>query len=160
MEYSDKFKDVVHDDKNIKGFCGEYSFLSNFYPEPVEFEGLLYPSSEHAYQAAKCKDISQRKQFLGITPGQAKRLGRKVEIREDWEKVKKDTMHEILVDKFKTSGVLNRLLYGTGDKYLEETNWWNDAYWGVCNGKGENNLGKILMKIRSSFDNPLNYKHE
>ena len=81
----------------------------------------------------------------------AKKLGRACELREDWEDIKIDVMRDILRVKFKKGSHLGRLLVGTGDIPLVEGNTWNDVFWGVCNGSGENWLGRLLMEIRSEL---------
>ncbi len=141
-------------DSEIKGFWGfgpnEYGFLSNFHKCGVFFEENLYPSSENAYMSAKTKDLKLKKQFESISPVEAKKLGRSIQLREDWEDIKLDFMFLIVFDKFCSNADIRKRLIDTGDKYLEETNFWNDKFWGVdCyTGVGENNLGKILMKVR------------
>ena len=142
---------IIHNEFNIKGFFGDYRYLSNFHKCPVYFEGLLYPSSENAYQAAKCVDIKQRQEFVDIEPGQSKKLGRAIEVRKNWEEVKFDVMGIIVMDKFYRNKDLRHLLLETGSKYLEETNYWKDQFWGVCNGIGDNNLGRILMATREFY---------
>jgi ribA/ribD-fused uncharacterized protein len=132
---------------SIKGFDGENRFLSNFIGS-VHFEGSWYPSAESAYQAAKVVDPRERKPFQSMSAGSAKKHGSKIEIRKDWDKVKIEVMSAIVFDKFYLNKDLRKKLIDTGDKYIEETNSWGDTFWGVCDGKGENNLGKILMKIR------------
>lgn len=135
----------------IRGFSNEWRFLSNFYLAEVEYEGIRYPSSENAYQAAKFLNLETRAKFINITPGQAKRLSRKFIIRPDWEEVRISIMHEICMDKFTRHPDLAQMLLNTGDMYIEETNTWGDKFWGVCDGIGENWLGRILMNIRSTF---------
>ena len=74
--------------KVIDSFEGEFEFLSNFFPSPIRFEGMVYPTVEHAFQAAKTMDMAKRKMIAGLpSPGQAKREGRKVTLRPDWEEV-------------------------------------------------------------------------
>lgn len=134
----------------IDRFSGKYSFLSNFYMCEVVFEGKTYPSTEHAYQAAKALDPTLRYQFTvghSLTPGQAKRLGQKLPLRADWEDVKIDVMRYILVSKF-ANPELRAKLRETGDAYLEEGNNWGDHFWGV-DGYGWNHLGRLLMRIRT-----------
>lgn len=127
----------------------KYRFLSNFFMAPVAYEGILYPSTEHAFQAAKSLDPKVRQRIANLpTPGQAKRAGRQVSIRPDWEQVKYDVMSEIVLEKFLTHSDLRQKLIDTGDEELVEGNTWGDQYWGVCNGVGLNNLGKILMQVR------------
>lgn len=135
----------------INNFDGKYRFLSNFYSYPIEYEGIVYPSNEHAFQAAKSLDEAVRKEIASLpTPGQAKRMGRHVELRSDWEKVKVDIMYELCKTKFSSIEMKEKLL-ATGNEPLEEGNTWNDQFWGVCRGKGENHLGKILMKVRDEL---------
>jgi ribA/ribD-fused uncharacterized protein len=151
MGLIDKQKIGTHDDHNIKGFYGEFDFLSNFYQSTVTIDGYAYLSSEAAYQAAKCKNKKDKLQFVGIQANTAKQLGRRIELRPDWEAVKLQVMEDLVRAKFAQNKSLADKLVSTGNKYLEETNYWNDTYWGVCKGKGNNNLGKILMKIRTEL---------
>jgi len=139
---------------SINGFSGDFRWLSNFWQASVMYEGAWYESTEAAYQAAKTLDLELRKQFQsgsGITCGQAKRLGQKLDLRPDWEDIKQQVMYDVCMDKFSRHADLRELLLMTGDAYLEETNHWHDTYWGVCNGVGENHLGKILTRIREEL---------
>lgn len=134
---------------DITEFGGGYRFLSNFYPADVWLDYELYPSVEHAYQAAKTSDLDQRKVIRDLkTPGDAKRLGRRIPLREDWEDVKLQIMYNLVWRKFKHHPELGQKLLGTGDVQLVEGNRWGDTFWGTCLGKGENHLGKILMMVR------------
>lgn len=148
-DYSEKVAAILtHNDKEIKGFFGDYRFLSNYHLCQTEYEGLVYPSTEHAYQAAKWPQ-NQRTQFLNITSAESKQLGKKAPLNiEEWDKKKDIIMFELLWQKFIYNKELGQKLKDTGDKYLEETNYWNDKYWGVCKGEGQNKLGKMLMIIR------------
>ncbi len=132
----------------IDSFQGKYRFLSNFYACPIPYEGLVYPTSEHAYQAAKTTDLFERKCIqAAATPGQAKKLGRSITLRPDWDIIKLDVMREILNIKFGTLPFKASLL-STDNEELVEGNTWNDTYWGKCNGVGDNHLGRLLMEIR------------
>jgi ribA/ribD-fused uncharacterized protein len=134
----------------INSFSGEFDFLSNFSPSEVSWAGNLYPTVEHAYQAAKSKDCGVREMFMFYkTPGQAKREGRKIQIREDWEEIKVNVMRTLLIQKF-SDPVLLAKLKATAPHELVEGNWWNDTFWGVCRGTGKNMLGKLLMEIRDN----------
>ena len=138
----------IHDIHDIHGFFGEYRFLSNFHKIDIEYNGKIYPTSEHAYQAAKTLDDDVSEQIrLCDTPSKSKALGMKVQLRSDWEQVKPGIMEEILNIKF-SDPLLKKRLKNTAPGQLVEDNNWGDVYWGVCDGIGENNLGKILMKIR------------
>lgn len=136
----------------IDKFDGEYAFLSNFYPSIVyDFEGNTYPTVEHYFQAMKTLDPKVRKHIASAkTPGEAKRLGRRVELRSDWEDIKLKVMKHGLIQKFAEPELRNPLLR-TGDAELIEGNWWGDTYWGVCNGVGENHLGQLLMEVREEL---------
>jgi len=135
----------------IHGFFKEHRNLSNFGDGKVEYEGLVYPSREAAYQAAKSLDPEVRKQFLEYTPAKAKEKGREVQLREDWEEIKDEVMYQVVKNCVDNNDDIRQLLLSTGDKYLEETNWWGDKYWGVYHGVGRNMLGHILMAIRDKF---------
>jgi ribA/ribD-fused uncharacterized protein len=132
----------------IDSFRGEYRWLSTNWPAQVELGGMRFPSVEHAYQAAKTTDARQRAQFLTGSPGDAKRLGRRVTMRPDWEVVKVDVMRDLLRQKFARGSELAAKLIATGAQPLVEGNTWGDTFWGVCRGKGENNLGRLLMQVR------------
>lgn len=136
----------------IDSFSEEFEFLSNFFPSKItDTKGNTYPTVEHYFQAMKTFDSEKRKLIAAApTPGQAKRLGRMVELREDWGDVKNDIMRLALWQKFSKPG-LRKMLLDTGDAELIEGNWWHDTYWGVCNGEGENHLGKLLMEIRKDI---------
>ena len=137
---------------DIKGFNKEFRFLSNFYPAVVEYDGLEYSSTEHAYQAAKTLDAAERRRIReSQKPGDAKRLGKQVKMRTDWEQIKIGVMRDLVRQKFTKHKELKEKLLATGDAYIEETNTWNDTFWGVCKGKGHNWLGKILMEIRNEL---------
>lgn len=133
----------------ISEFTGRYRFLSNFWMTPVALDGETYPSVEHAYQAAKASDIQDRKKIAVMaTAGEAKRAGKTLAIRADWEAVKLQYMRYLVWTKFTTNRELRAKLLATGDARLIEGNTWGDTYWGVCNGRGENWLGKILEEVR------------
>ncbi len=133
----------------INEFRGRYYFLSNFYDSPVTWNGLTYLNNEAAFQSAKT--FSDRECFTNLDPSSAKKLGRKVQLRNDWEGVKDDVMYEICKAKFSQSVELKNRLLATGNEYLEEGNTWGDKIWGTVNGIGENRLGKILMRVREEL---------
>jgi ribA/ribD-fused uncharacterized protein len=141
---------------DILEFQGQYRWLSNFAPCVVQWGGINYPSVEHAYQAAKLADdhanLRKRLEVLPMTAGQAKRWGRSIEIRADWERIKVDVMLNLLRQKFSTAAYKQRLL-DTGNCLIQEGNWWGDTFWGVCRGKGENRLGFLIMQVRDELRN-------
>jgi len=133
-------------------FQDEYRFLSNFWPAEVVFEGLTYPTVEHAYQAAKTMDPAERRRIAALaTPSEAKRAGRALAVRGDWETAKFAVMETCVRYKFAHHEGLRRKLLATGEAELEEGNTWGDRVWGVYQGAGENRLGKILMKVRGEL---------
>ena len=135
----------------ITSFKDRYSFLSNFYPHPIEFEGVRFPTSEHAFQAAKSLDPTDRQKIAELaTPGKAKAAGKRVKLRKDWNDIRVAIMTTILRIKFADPNLKEALL-ATGDAPLIEGNTWNDTFWGVCRGKGQNNLGRILETIRAEL---------
>lgn len=135
----------------IESFVGEYRFLSNFFPSPIEVDGLIYPSVEHAFQALKTENLTEREIVRSArTPGQAKKLGRRVTLRPDWDAARIGVMKMLLEKKF-SDKVLRAELLATGDSELVEGNYWNDRFWGICRGRGENWLGKLLMEVREEF---------
>ena len=134
----------------IDSFSGEYRFLSNFYPSPLNHERISYKHVEGAYQAAKTLDHNIRRTMQNMTPVEAKRVGQMLDIRDDWEVIKIEIMYECLRNKF-FDRVLRKKLLATGDTELIEGNYWGDTFWGVCKGVGENHLGKLLMKVRQEI---------
>jgi len=137
----------------IDSFRGEHKFLSNFYPAKVVYEGIEYPSSEHAFQAAKTSDPQWKVAIRDAsTPSKAKRLGRNVPLRPDWEDIKLRVMKDIIRAKFTQNADLRiMLVLGTRNTELIEGNTWGDKFWGVCDGEGENHHGRILMEIRKEL---------
>lgn len=145
--------------RESKSFTGEYAFLSNMYPCSIEIalldDRFKFTSAEAAFQAGKCEylrdiwDIDRAKNGY-----EAKKIGRRVDIREDWDEMKLQWMELVLRKKFSSENPeLMQKLIDTYPMELVEVNTWNDTFWGVCNGKGENHLGKILEKIRLDLVN-------
>jgi ribA/ribD-fused uncharacterized protein len=144
---------AIHDEQNVKGFFGEYRWLSNFEMCDVYYEGLSYPSSENAYQAAKL-DKDYRHHLQCCSAAASKKVWKKYpkmdSTSEEWDKRKYEVMSVIIFDKFFRNKELRQALIDTDEKFLEETNHWKDGYWGVdIKLGGQNHLGKILMKTRS-----------
>lgn len=128
-------------------FRGEYFFLSNFYPSPIKYNGHLFPTAEHAYQASKALNEEDFLKVLNAnTPAEAKKLGRSIKKVDNWEEKKVIIMKEILEEKFSDTSLKNMLLKVEGT--IVEENFWKDTFWGVCDGVGKNILGKLLMNIR------------
>jgi len=132
----------------IDNFRGEFGFLSNFHEASIWLDGERYPSVEHAYQAAKATDAMTKKMIREAkSPGVAKRLGYSCQLPPDWDVKKIEVMRTLVREKFKNP-LLRAMLLATEDATLIEGNTWNDTFWGVCRGRGENWLGRILMEVR------------
>lgn len=135
----------------IDKFRGKYWFLSNFYESPIEDENITYPTVEHYFQAQKTLNREEKLKISKATkPAKAKKMGRQVNLRKDWEDIKLQVMEKALRLKFQDPALRKKLI-ATGDEELVEGNPWGDRYWGVCNGSGKNKLGKFLMKIRKDL---------
>jgi ribA/ribD-fused uncharacterized protein len=137
--------------KDILGFKDEYDWLSNFYPASVKWVNLMFPCVENAFVYAKLAgdpDLSEWEKIKEMTPREAKKYGRQIELRPGWDSIKVKVMQQLVYDKFTRNPELQRKLMATGGAYIEETNWWKDTFWGVCNGKGKNTLGQIIMNTR------------
>lgn len=148
----------------INNFKNEYDFLSNFYICNVEYNGILYSSTEAAFQAQKTLENTERKYIATLTPSESKKAcnryglnGFKIKLRSDWEEVKDQAMYEAVKEKFKQNSDLKERLLNTGDAILIEGNRWHDNYWGNCtcdkckNITGRNQLGLTLMKVREEL---------
>jgi ribA/ribD-fused uncharacterized protein len=141
-------KYAVHTDTEIKGFFGDYRFLSNMWPAEV----YGYPSVENAYMAAKIVK-EERGYFKTCSPYEAKKNWRKFKPLDsspaEWDERKFDVMSRLVFEKFLVNKALRTKLFETGMKYIEELNWWGDSYWG-CDIKrgGFNHLGQIIMGVR------------
>ena len=133
----------------ISEFRGEHYFLSNFYSSPVYYRGMTFRNAEAAFHSQK--DPSRASEFTRLNPSEAKRLGRRVRLRRDWEEVKDSIMFEIVLAKFGGSQSLADALLATGDEKIVEGNTWGGRYWGVCGGNGLNKLGGILERVRENL---------
>lgn len=144
---------AIHTDTLIKGFFGPYRWLSNFWPAPIWFEGAIYPAVENAYQAAKILP-EHRFTLCECQPHEAKRLWKSLPRMDasefEWNTRRFDIMSGLVFQKFLLHKNLRHSLLETDTAYLEESNHWNDVYWGfdVNRKVGENYLGKILMRVR------------
>ena len=136
--------------ETIARFRDAYAWLSNFWPVEVLYDGVRYPSVEHAYQAAKTMP-AHRAVFTRGTAAEAKRAGRTVPLREDWPMVKVEVMRALLAQKFAFGSPLAAHLLATGDAELVEGNDWGDVFWGVCRGHGTNVMGQLLMQQRTAL---------
>ena len=151
----------------IDKFEGKYRFLSNFYPCQIEHNGIIYNSVETYYIAMKVTDMQFingvyytaadfRKLVSKMNPSEAKKLGRRVKLRREWDNKKLDFMNWAVREKFKNEKLAELLLL-TGNEELIEGNWWHDNFYGSCScskcgNKGSNNLGKLLMIVRDEIN--------
>lgn len=134
----------------------EFGFFSNFAPFPIKLKGRVWPTVEHFFQAQKFKDFQYQNRIRKVnSPMIAARLGRsrKVRLRPDWEKVKDNIMRDAVRAKFTQHYSLKLELLNTGNSRIVERAT-NDAYWSDGgDGSGKNMLGRILMELRSNFEN-------
>lgn len=137
-------------ENGIYGFFDEYRFLSNFHICDIDVWGRKFTSSEAAFMSFKTLDEDLKDKFTQLSPMEAKKLGRTIELRPDWEEVKVSSMLIVVNFKFEQNKELCELLLRTKNLYLEETNNWKDEFWGVSqDGVGRNELGKVLMSVRN-----------
>jgi len=138
----------------IDRFNGEYRFLSNFFNSPQIVEGIKYSCNENYFQAMKTIDINAHKIIATLSPKEAKKFGRSLQLRPDWNIVRNDFMLSGVIHKFQQNGYIAKKLKDTGESLLIEGNQWHDNYWGNCicnkckNIVGKNKLGEILMVVR------------
>ena len=139
----------------IKEFKNQYFFLSNFYEYPIYYNKLVFCNAEAAFQAQKVINEKDQYKFINLNASQARKLGKTVQLKKDWEEIKDNVMYEIVKRKFTINKELQQKLLETKEEELVEGNWWHDTYWGVDSktGIGQNKLGKILMKVREEVKN-------
>lgn len=136
---------------DVYEFQGVYRFLSNMYRAWFYVGSTQYLTVEHWYQCNKTLDPFVRESIRKCRGGySAKKLGNSpdIELRPDWDGIKLEVMYRGVFNKFDQNSFLRTLLLNTGSGILEEGNNWGDKFWGVCNGEGENHLGRILMRVR------------
>lgn len=150
--------------KVIDSFTKEYSWLSNFEPfeKPFNYDGFDYPSVEHFYHACKFERIAIKLEIAKHPPKGLKSFVRKFKLDiPNWSNLRLHYMMVGLRYKFsKHNPKLRAKLIATGNTELIEGNWWKDTFWGVCNGVGENHLGKMLMEIRKQIITEENYRRK
>jgi ribA/ribD-fused uncharacterized protein len=143
---------------DIRIFSGEFDYMSNFYFSKTVIGKFIYDTVEHYFQSRKAvTDREEREIRETSTPGKAKRMGRKIKIRADWEKIKYDVMFIGVKFKFEQHPDIAKKLKVTGDRLIVEGNNWHDNIWGDCHCPkcehiiGKNLMGKILMEIRKEL---------
>lgn len=154
--YTEKRANTVHT------FHNKYRFLSNFHPTKISYKGFTYPSVENAYQASKTDDMDEKMKFIDLPSNKAKKLGRRVKMREGFDTEKASIMKELNEIKFKDE-YLRRELLKTGTMELIEGNVWHDNFFGSCEcakcagTDGRNVLGRTIMEVRDAI---INEDHE
>jgi hypothetical protein len=145
----------------IDSFKDSFAFLSNFFPAPITTKLGVFPTAEHLYQACKTKDRQQQLMVMGLSsPAEAKKVGKTLTIREDWDDLKLTYMEKTVQYKFIQNWNLMTKLVETNGHEIVEGNYWHDNFWGVCScekcgRKGLNHLGKILMNLRQIHTLPF-----
>ncbi|MGV0815473.1 NADAR family protein [Mycolicibacterium boenickei] len=139
----------------IDRFRGEHFFLSNFYPAVTPHRGHRFPTSEHAYMAAKTDDQAAIAAILATSdPAEAQQIAAAAPRVDDWDVLKFGVMEEVVTAKFTHSPELADKLVATAGRMLVEGNTWHDQTWGSCacdehrDAPGGNALGIILMVVR------------
>jgi len=139
----------------IKEFQNEYRWLSNFAPVDIVLNGRIFSSVEHAYMSEKSDDLSWKETCANslYTAGQIKKLSGGIVLKSGWDDIKLSVMERCLRQKFNQNPYKAKLMK-TKYEHIQEGNMWNDKFWGVClkTGKGENNLGKLIMQIREELN--------
>lgn len=136
---------------------GYARMLSTFYPDHVIYMGRVWPTAEHAYQAAKTDD-ERIKEIIrdAPSPAYAKKIGSTMLLKTsiyDWNKVRVYVMKEIIKSKITGNHKLKSWLLHPSNFHKEiihEAPW--DPFWGDGpDGKGQNMLGKIYMELRTEL---------
>jgi len=142
----------------ITDFRGKYMFLSNAYyhkDQPIRFGGNFFRTAEGAFQSRKCPVLSNL--FFDCDGREAKKLGRRVNLRKDWNDVRVSVMYDVLTAKFGENEDLQQALLDTGDARIEPHNHNHENYWGSCDCadcasvKKGNVLGHLLMRVREDL---------
>lgn len=129
-------------------FRNEYDFLSNFYPCTVCVNGYEFKNAEAAFQAMKCTSEKDVLLFINLSGADAKKLGRKIQLRSDWNTFRLEAMKYVLLCKFTQNPTLKQRLKDVNEPIVEH-NTWGDTFWGVCNNVGHNHLGNLLTEVRN-----------
>ena len=141
----------------INSLTNDYEFLSNFYRAEVEYQGVIYPSAQAAFQASKTLDNEIRKEYTNLTAAEATLKGNVMAPYLEWEQDKQKIMYKILKSKFSRNQELRTALMKTNTAQITHKNNWHENYWGECvcekcSEKDKNNfLGKILMQVREDL---------
>lgn len=150
---------MIQKSVDVLEFKSEFKRFSNFYPVTIHYNRRTFPTVEHAFVSEKSFDPSFKNRIANLKAtqaGYAKKLGRQIQLRDDWDEIKNQVMFELVLTKFNKPEFQSFLLL-TGEGKIVEGNYWHDNYWGDCYCKkcqsvmGLNYLGRILMKIRENI---------
>ena len=136
----------------IVNFKREHRFLNMSYPAVITYNGIVFYTAEAAYQAQKMTSPKEQEKMSALGLEAVRKRGQKISPRPDWEKVKVQIMYEIQLAKFSQSPHLKEKLLSTVGKILVDTDYDHGLYWAEIRGEGENNLGKILMRVREDLE--------
>lgn len=132
-------------------------WLSNMAYVDIYYKGICYPSTENFYQAMRYSEVSKRVYIASLKPHEAKRYSKNNQMTSPiFEDKKLDIMLHAQRKKYSQEPFKSKLL-ATGDCHIEEGNWWGDKFWGVDikTREGNNNLGKIIMRVRDELRGKL-----
>jgi ribA/ribD-fused uncharacterized protein len=144
------------DDQEFIGFMlKDWYVFDSFAPFQIEWRGKLYPTAEHAYQAAHFSQNPELAEQVRTSrsPKAAQELANKHSDQDDpdWKGKKLTIMEDILSHKLDQHSCIREVLTSTGNKPLVETND-NDEFWGWGKSHaGQNHLGKLWMKLREDL---------
>lgn len=131
------------------------NWFSNMLPcdEPFYYDDLEYRTVENFYQAMKANSYAEARQIASMRPFAAKNYWRNQTPRKQSDAEKLEIMEYALRQKFAPGTSWHTKLMETGDEEIVEYNNWGDVFWGydVRYNRGENHLGKILMKLRREY---------
>lgn len=135
-----------------------YGAFSNLYRRPVELDGVVYPTAEHAYQAGKARKPAVREWLMSApSPALLAMAAHGLyywDITPGWSTTKFDRMRRVLLAKFSQHEDLKQLLLSTGNARLVESATVDNEVnrlWGEVNGVGRNMLGTLLMEVREQL---------
>lgn len=143
-------RECILTEDTIFGFFGSYRFLSNYHICNVEYNGVVFQTTEAAYQAAKFTNPQVWKIFAGLRHVDCRIIGQSIVQPSDWKVKRIRVMFDVNQSKYKDA-TLRELLQNTGNRRLVEANDWGDVFWGTTpDGAGQSILGNLLMCIRDS----------
>jgi ribA/ribD-fused uncharacterized protein len=135
-----------------------YGVFSNLYRRPILFEGEVFPTSEHAYQAGKPRKPEVRAWLMAApTPALLAMAAHGLytwDVAPNWSRIKLDRMRAVLREKFLQHADMRQILLSTGEaRLVEAANVGSEVnlFWGQVSGKGQNLLGRLLGELRAEL---------